>query len=49
MFETIPMDSLSFVFFEMSEKKDEGWNIYGVRLEGKKPVIGIQEILLNQQ
>ena len=33
----------------MSEKKDEGWNIYGVRLDGKKPEIGIPEKLLNQQ
>mgnify|MGYP007049318531 CR=1 FL=1 len=43
------MDTESFDFFEMSEKKDEGWNIYGVRLDGKKPEIGIPEKLLNQQ
>ena len=48
-FEPIPMDTESFDFFEMSEKKDEGWNIYGVRLDGKKPEIGIPEKLLNQQ
>ena len=48
-FEPIPMDTESFDFFEMSEKKDEGWNIYGVRLDGKKPKIGIPEKLLNQQ
>ena len=48
-FKPIPMDTESFDFFEMSEKKDEGWNIYGVRLDGKKPEIGIPEKLLNQQ
>ncbi len=48
-FEPVPMDAESFDFFEMPEKKDEGWNIYGVRLDGKKPEIGIPEKLLNQQ
>lgn len=48
-FEPIPMDAESFDFYEMPAKKSEGWNIYGVRLDGKKPEIGIPEKLLNQQ
>lgn len=48
-FEPIPMDAESLDFYEMPAKKSEGWNIYGVRLDGKKPEIGIPEKLLNQQ
>jgi len=48
-FEPIPMDTESFDFLEMPDAMDEGWNIFEVRLDGKKPEIGIPEGLLTQQ
>lgn len=48
-FEPIPMKAESFDFYEMPEQKSEGWNIYGVRLDGKKPEIEIPEKLQNLQ
>lgn len=48
-FEPLPMDAESFDFMEMPDNDDKGWCIYGVRLDGKKPEIGIPERLLKQQ
>ncbi|WP_303208765.1 TlpA family protein disulfide reductase [Bacteroides oleiciplenus] len=48
-FEPLPMDAESFDFMEMPDSDDKGWCIYGVRLDGKKPDIGVPEKLLNQQ
>ena len=48
-FEPLPMDAESFDFMEMPDNDDKGWCIYGVRLDGKKPAIGVPEKLLDQQ
>lgn len=48
-FEPLPMDAESFDFIEMPNAMDEGWNIFGVRLDGKKPQIDVPEELLNRK
>ncbi len=47
-FEPLPADAESFDFLEMPDADDKGWCIYGVRLDGKRPDIGIPDKLLNQ-
>lgn len=47
-FMPIPMDAESFDFIEMPADS-KGWNIYGVRLDGRKPQPEIPERLVNQQ
>lgn len=48
-FEPLPKGTESFDFLEMPNDTDEGWCIYEVRLDGKKPQINVPEEVLNRQ
>ncbi|WP_044262252.1 TlpA family protein disulfide reductase [Bacteroides timonensis] len=47
-FAPLPQETESFDFIEMPGS-DEGWNVYGVRLDGKKPQVDVPEEVLHQQ